>query len=296
MFLAVRHQVGEQSVSFEWGRHRVFDHQICVVLCEMMVDNPMATVTSVRAQQRSRFRPVGLTTTEMQKIASRRFRMSPADALATAEKLYQRGLLSYPRTETECYAPSIDLAALVQEQTGHPTWGAFAASLLPPNGAPTPRNGRNSDEAHPPIHPTKLALPDTLENRERQIYELVTRSFLACCSRDAKGQETVVSIDIAGETVIREDAQAQCAYSLFPFLKFTAKGMMITDRGFLEVYLFDTWSNKVSARKPAFLLHHHEFFHVLLLGLSLSFSEHRPFPRSPRAPSSSQPRSRSVEL
>jgi len=30
---------------------------------------------------------------------------------------------------------------------------AFAANLL--NDGPTPRNGNKSDEAHPPIHPTK---------------------------------------------------------------------------------------------------------------------------------------------
>jgi DNA topoisomerase-3 len=33
------------------------------------------------------------------------------------------------------------------------------------------------------------------------VYEFVARHFLACCSRDAEGLETIVDIDIAGEKV-----------------------------------------------------------------------------------------------
>jgi DNA topoisomerase IA len=33
------------------------------------------------------------------------------------------------------------------------------------------------------------------------VYEFVVRHFLACCSKDAQGLETVVDIDIAGEKV-----------------------------------------------------------------------------------------------
>ncbi len=188
-------------VSFLWARSRVFDHQFCVILAEMCVENPLATVISVRGQQRSRYRPVGLTTTELQKAASRLFSLSPADTLDIAEKLYQGGFLSYPRTETDQFPPSLDLQAIVSEHAAHPAWGAFVRERLLP-GPPTPRNGNNTDEAHPPIHPTRLALPDSFSSdQHRKIYELVTRSFLACCSSDAKGQETTVSIDLAGETV-----------------------------------------------------------------------------------------------
>jgi DNA topoisomerase IA len=40
-----------------------------------------------------------------------------------------------------------------------------------------------------------------VSGNERQVYEFVTRHFLACCSRDAEGLETIVDIDIAGEKV-----------------------------------------------------------------------------------------------
>jgi DNA topoisomerase-3 len=37
--------------------------------------------------------------------------------------------------------------------------------------------------------------------KEKEVYDFVVRHFLACCSRDAQGLETIVDIDIAGEKV-----------------------------------------------------------------------------------------------
>ena len=75
---------------------------------------------------------------------------------------------------------------------------AFAARIL--ERGVNPRVGRKSDEAHPPIHPTKHA--PTLGGEEKRVYELIVRSFLACLSDDARGHETVVEIQLAGEKVV----------------------------------------------------------------------------------------------
>lgn len=61
-----------------------------------------------------------------------------------------------------------------------------------------PRNGKKNDKAHPPIHPTNSA--NNLEDDERRVYELVTRRFLASCSKNAEGKTTTVEIEIANET------------------------------------------------------------------------------------------------
>ena len=61
-----------------------------------------------------------------------------------------------------------------------------------------PRRGRNNDKAHPPIHPIK-AFTDDADVDTKKIYEFISRRFLACCSEDAKGHETNVEIEIAGE-------------------------------------------------------------------------------------------------
>lgn len=45
-------------------------------------------------------------------------------------------------------------SSLVQQQTSHGIWGSFAERVM--EWGPNPRNGTKSDQAHPPIHPTKM--------------------------------------------------------------------------------------------------------------------------------------------
>lgn len=47
-----------------------------------------------------------------------------------AEKLYTKGFISYPRTETNRFHPSINIRSLVQIHVGHTIWGQYAESLL----------------------------------------------------------------------------------------------------------------------------------------------------------------------
>ena len=90
-----------------------------------------------------------------------------------------------------------DLRGLVQGQATHPTWGAFAQELIgndngDGNGGKFqwPSEGGSNDGAHPPIHPVKAVTLEELQSAdERNIYELVTRHFLACCAQDALGHQ-----------------------------------------------------------------------------------------------------------
>ncbi len=92
------------------------------------------------------------TTQELEKLASRKLRISAKETMRIAEKLYTQGLISYPRTETNIFPDSFDLSAIVQQQTADPRWGEFATRVLA--AGPTPRHGSKTDNAHPPIHPT----------------------------------------------------------------------------------------------------------------------------------------------
>ncbi|KFM57979.1 DNA topoisomerase 3-alpha, partial [Stegodyphus mimosarum] len=142
--------------------------------------------------------------------------------MAVAEKLYTKGFISYPRTETKIFPKELNLTALVEMQCEDSNWGAFALRVK--EWGPDPRQGTKTDNAHPPIHPTKYT--NTLQRNEKTIYEFVVRHFLACVSKDAEGRETTIEIEIKGE-------------------RFAVNGLVIIARNYLDVYPYERWNAKV---------------------------------------------------
>jgi len=144
-------------VEFNWARNRLFDKEACenyLLLC-LAEPDPRALVESVTVKPKHKWRPTPLDTVEMEKLGSRKLKLSAKETMTIAEKLYSKGFISYPRTETNQFSKEFALAPLVEMQTGHRDWGAFAERVL--QWGPNPRNGNKSDQAHPPIHPTKMA-------------------------------------------------------------------------------------------------------------------------------------------
>lgn len=226
------------SCTFNWERHRVYDRLACLILYEMCLEDGggIATVVACDMKPTSRWRPSPLNTIELTKRASRFLRMGSDRTMAVAEGLYQRGIISYPRTETDFFKEGTELQALVQAQSGHSLWGTFADDLLQRGLFEWPKNGGHDDQgslnkifpkhvyvlisyqyilnqvhvglicnvlfniivlAHPPIHPVRaVELAELESDDERGVYELVTRHFLACCAKDAKGNQTKIKIQI----------------------------------------------------------------------------------------------------
>ncbi|XP_013780332.2 DNA topoisomerase 3-alpha-like [Limulus polyphemus] len=220
--IKVSHQKEDGAVDFSWKRGRLFDHTACLVLYQICLENPTATVLGVKTKPKSKWRPLPLDTTELEKTASRKLKITAKETMRIAEKLYTKGFISYPRTETNSFPKDLNLRSLVEMQTEDPNWGGFAAGIL--QQGPNPRQGSKSDNAHPPIHPTKYT--NSLEGNDRRIYEFIVRHFLAVLSQDAQGLETTVDIEIAGE-------------------KFSTSGLIITAKNYLEVYPYDKWNTKV---------------------------------------------------
>ena len=215
------------TVVFRWDRGRLYDRAACLALYEDCVEAPTATVVSVRGKQVRKTRPLPMTTVDMQKLGTRVLHMTAERVMAVAERLYQKGFISYPRTETNQFPQGFDFRAHVAQQEGHPRWGAYARTLFAEDSRfLLPRVGAQTDNAHSPIHPTKSAAGDEFADAdERRVYELVARHFLACCSHDALGRETVVQIAVAGES-------------------FRTTGLIIDAYNYLDVYPYDRWRSR----------------------------------------------------
>jgi DNA topoisomerase-3 len=63
---------------------------------------------------------------EATKLISRKLRISPEQAMTIMEKLYNKGFLSYPRTETTKYNPTINLKKIVSGLQQSQAFGDFA--------------------------------------------------------------------------------------------------------------------------------------------------------------------------
>uniref|UniRef100_A0A0K0G0Q1 DNA topoisomerase n=1 Tax=Strongyloides venezuelensis TaxID=75913 RepID=A0A0K0G0Q1_STRVS len=215
------------KTEFTWERGKLFYKSVVesfLAICQNK--KSMAKIAYIERNPKTKFRPVAMDTICLEKLAVRVLKMSAKKAMDMAEKLYSSGYISYPRTETNIFPRNFNLPTLVENQKDDPNWGPFAEDIMN-RGGPRPRNGKKSDEAHPPIHPLKLVRKEQLQNHDMyRLYELIVRYFLACCSRDAKGQETTVTMTIDEEI-------------------FKAYGLQIEDRGYLEVYPYDKWADKI---------------------------------------------------
>ncbi|XXG96619.1 hypothetical protein Hte_002907 [Hypoxylon texense] len=228
--IKVMHKREGIDVHFSWSRNRLFDRASVIILYERCIAAKMARVVNVQEKPTKKWKPLPLTTVELQKMATIFLRMTGQQAMEAAENLYNKGFISYPRTETDRFDSGMNLRALVQKQTQSETWGQFAQNLAN-GGFQQPRQGRNDDKAHPPIHPITYAAPSALANdREKKIYEFVVRRFLACCSEDAKGVATDVDILLGEES-------------------FHAHGVVVLERNYLDVYVYDKWTGSVQLPK-----------------------------------------------
>ena len=275
------------TVQFSWARNRLFDRLATIVLYEMCVNRGTASITGVTAKPTTKRRPCPLATVEFQRLASSRLHISSDISMEIAEKLYQEGYLSYPRTETDTFKQGFDLQNLIRAQLADSRWSAYAQRLLDGDFQwPTP--GGKDDNAHPPIHPCKPGA--NLQGDQAKIYELVTRRFLACCSQDARGHETGARREVWREEscarprdvpALVGDAHGCACKRLQPCRltlctpsptrfstarpssvvraemageEFSATGLMVIERNYLEIYTFDRW---IARKIPTFYVGEH---------------------------------------
>ena len=222
-YIRVHHTKDDVDVKFSWRRGHLFDRMAVTLIFERCLNSKTARVTKMAKKPTKKWKPLPLTTVELQKMGSRYLRMSSQDVMKVAEELYTKGWISYPRTETDQFDRGMDLRAIITRQAQDGRWGSFAQALMN-GGFNQPRNGRNNDKAHPPIHPVNYVASNSLNENERKVYEFVVRRFLACCSEDALGEATDIEIEYGGEI-------------------FNAHGLRVIARNYLDVYPYDKWES-----------------------------------------------------
>jgi len=154
--------------------------------------------------------------------AGRKLRLGAREAMRVAQGLYERGYITYMRTDSPILSGEAVRAARAQAAE---MFGAESVSESPRVYA---SSDVNAQEAHEAIRPAgdRFRTPDSLGGElrgdELKMYDLIWRRTLASQMKDAKG--TTSTVRIGAESAAHHAVE------------FTASGTIVTFPGFLAVY------------------------------------------------------------
>lgn len=220
-------EILEFEGSFQFKVTAEFDHQGATVKAELpqrfndeesahaflqSLSDASFTVSDVTTSPGTRNPGAPFTTSTLQQEANSKLGFGSRATMASAQKLYQEGKITYMRTD------STTLSGQAIASTAEYIKGAFGEEYSKVRQFKTKSAG--AQEAHEAIRPTNIALEKGSSSEyDQKIYDLIRRRTLASQMAPAQLEKTVITITISGSEH-----------------NFEAKGEVIVFDGFLKVY------------------------------------------------------------
>ncbi len=159
-----------------------------------------AEVVSVERKKETRYAPLLYNLAELQNECSRRFKISPDETLKITQELYEKKLVTYPRTDARVLSSAV--AKEIHKHIGglkqYPAAASFAQEILNQGSYKGIEKSRYTNDKqitdHYAIIPTGqglLALPG-MSSTGQQVYETIVRRFLSIFYPPAVYQKTAV--------------------------------------------------------------------------------------------------------
>jgi len=168
-------------------------------------------ISKVEGRESRRSPLPAFTTSKLQQAASRRFGWSGKQTMSVAQKLYERGLISYHRTDSVYLSDKAisQFRKFIEKEYGH--------NYLSDKVRVYKNNSKNAQEAHEAIRPTNAGVK-TIEGdaREVKLYEMIWKRAVATQGALAKFQNT--KVELSNQNSL-----------------FLAKGVKILFDGFLKI-------------------------------------------------------------
>lgn len=135
---------------------------------------------------------------ELQMAASRKWGWGAKRTLDEVQKLYEAGLVTYPRTDTGCLTSDLkkDMPKHLAALRRHPDFKDLAD--LKPEYRSSVFNDKKVEDHHGIIPTDQACDPSRLAPASRDLFDLIARRFLASLMPDAKGRRTTVSTELDG--------------------------------------------------------------------------------------------------
>jgi DNA topoisomerase-1 len=181
---------------------------------------------TVRALDRKPYRSspkAPFITSTMQQEGGRKLRLSAQQVMRLAQGLYERGYITYMRTDSTTLSSTAVAAA--RAQIGE----LFGERFLPAGPRTYAKKAKNAQEAHEAIRPagdafrTPESLQGELNGAEHKLYDLIWKRTIASQMADAEGESLSVKLEATGA------GGERC--------EFAASGRTITFPGFMRAYV-----------------------------------------------------------
>jgi len=189
-------RVGKDTLEAEHEKDKIWEKEDADKILQKTKNAKNATVKNITKKLFTQKPPVPYNTTAFLGDVYRYFGYSPQQAMGIAEALYQAGLISYPRTNSQQLPPDINYKKIISDLARQDIYSKDAKSLLA--GELKPNQGKATSAAHPAIYPTGQP-PKKVGDLQKRVYDLVVRRFFAVFGKPAKRESQKISLDINGE-------------------------------------------------------------------------------------------------
>jgi DNA topoisomerase I len=190
------------------------------------LDGADFAVTSVESKPYRRRPAAPFITSTFQQEAGRKLRLSSSMAMRAAQGLYEKGYITYMRTDSTTLSETALNGARAEIKS------RFGSEFLPDAPRHYSKKSKNAQEAHEAIRPAgdTFKSPDEVRNEvvksEADVYDLIWKRTVASQMTDATGETVQVKVGATGSTQ--------------QVVEFSASGTVISHQGFRRVYVEDT--------------------------------------------------------
>ncbi len=187
-------------------------------VCDIFNAQP-AEVLSVKSKKDTLAPGKLYSLSKLQNVLGKKYKMSMDDSLKTVQDLYEKGYVTYPRTNSEYLATAeqgkIKEIIKLVSALGYPVEFKFKKTIF----------DDSKIESHSALTPTrKIPSASALNENEKLVYSAIMRRFAAVfCSEDCKIQKTEITVDVAGKET------------------FSVKGTVMSEPGWTK---YDDYSKK----------------------------------------------------
>ena len=183
-------------------------------------------------------------TSTLQQEGGRKLRLSASQVMRVAQGLYERGYITYMRTDNVVLSDEALAAVRAEVRRG------YGDRFLSPSPRQFSTKIKNAQEAHEAIRPsTPLRDPDSLagelNGQELSLYRMIWQRTLASQMADATGTTVTVRLGATAADPTRAGAATDCV--------FAASGTTITFAGYRQVYVESVDDAEADGEREALL-------------------------------------------